>query len=92
MELEFRRILACMKNSDMIQDGEYYVIHADHIHDFYKAIEHYFEDSKLAEIDQNDTKWNYVYSQKSHKEIVENLNYLRLKYNAIINKLERMEK
>lgn len=41
MRAEFNRIYWDMLNSDTIADGEYYVIHADHILAFKMAIENF---------------------------------------------------
>ena len=49
MEEEFKRIYECMRASETVADGEYFVIHADHLHDFEKALEHYFDENKLIE-------------------------------------------
>lgn len=49
------------------------------------------EEKKIPEkIDQNNFEWEYVYS-KSKKEIIKNLNILRLKYNEIINYLNYLK-
>lgn len=45
MKEEFYRLYEAMINSETIADGEYYVIHADHIHDFKMAINNYFKES-----------------------------------------------
>lgn len=88
MKDEFNRIYWAIKNSDVVADGEYYIIHADHIHDLKMAIEHYLEDNnQLKPIDQNDLEWHYTYSYKPQKEIIENINHLRVKVNQIIRKI-----
>ena len=50
------------------------------------------DEKKMPEkIDQNDTKFNYVYSQKNEErieEIIENITYLRLKTNEILDYLK----
>lgn len=50
METEFNRIYWAMRNSDTIADGEYYVIHADHVHDFKMAIDNYLEDKEIEKL------------------------------------------
>lgn len=44
MKEELERILNCMYASDVVLEGEYYLVHADHIHDLEMAILNY--DSK----------------------------------------------
>lgn len=47
------------------------------------------KENKLPEkIDQNNFEWEYIYSKKSNKEIINNLTILRLKYNEIIDYLK----
>ena len=66
-----------MINSDTIADGEYYVIHADHIHDFKRAVDHYFEEDKKIEkldkyVDVSEelaVGWSY-----SEKKLVDKIN------------------
>lgn len=47
MEEELRRILSCMRASDTIQEGEYYVVHTDHLDDLESAINNYFLAKRL---------------------------------------------
>ena len=49
MEEEFKRIYDCISNSEEVMLGEYFLVHADHVHDFKRAIEHYFDESKPIE-------------------------------------------
>ena len=93
MKAEFNRIYWAMINSETIADGEYYVIHTDHIHDFKTAIDNYLEEKhKIEQIDQNDLDWVYLYNKKEMiKEIVHNVGLLRKKVNEIIYELNKME-
>lgn len=91
MRAEFNRIYWNMLNSDTIADGEYYVIHADHIHDFKMAIENYLEEKhKIDQIDQNDLDWIYLYTKKEMvEEIKHNVELLRRKVNEIVYELNK---
>jgi hypothetical protein len=91
MRAEFNRIYWNMLNSDTIADGEYYVIHADHIHDFKKAIDNYLEEKhKIEQIDQNDLDWIYLYTKKEMvEEIKHNVELLRRKVNEIVYALNK---
>lgn len=91
MRAEFNRIYWNMLNSDTIADGEYYVIHADHIHDFKEAIENYLEEKhKIDQIDQNDLDWIYLYTKKEMvEEIKHNVELLRRKVNEIVYELNK---
>lgn len=91
MRAEFNRIYWNMLNSDTIADGEYYVIHADHIHDFKMAIDNYLEEKhKIEQIDQNDLGWIYLYTKKEMvKEIKNNVELLRRKVNEIVYELNK---
>lgn len=54
-----------------------------------KSFEIIEQEHKIPEkIDQNNFEWEYLYSKKSDKNIINNLNILRLKYNEIIDYLE----
>ena len=55
MRAEFNGIYWAMLNSETIADGEYYVIHADHIHDFKMAIDNYLEEKHKIEKIKNYT-------------------------------------
>lgn len=91
MKEELNRIYWAMLNSDTIADGEYYVIHADHIHDFKMAIENYLEEKhKIEQIDQNDLDWVYSYTKKEIiEEIKHNVELLRRKVNEIVYELNK---
>lgn len=91
MREEFNRIYWNMLNSDTIADGEYYVIHADHIHDFKMAIDNYLEEKhKIEQIDQNDLDWIYLYTKKEMvEEIKHNIELLRRKVNEIVYELNK---
>lgn len=91
MREEFNRIYWNMLNSDTIADGEYYVIHADHIHDFKMAIDNYLEEKhKIEQIDQNDLDWIYLYTKKEMvEEIKHNVELLRTKVNEIVYELNK---
>lgn len=91
MRAEFNRIYWKMLNSDTIADGEYYVIHADRIHDFKKAIDNYLEEKhKIEQIDQNDLDWIYLYTKKEMvEEIKHNVELLRRKVNEIVYELNK---
>lgn len=84
MKGEFNRIYWAMINSETIADGEYYVIHADHIHDFKMAIENYLENDnkkikKLTEIQNGD----FLELPDTHD--------IMNKINEIIDKINKME-
>ena len=52
MKEELERILNCICASDVVLGGEYYLVHADHIHDFKMAINYYLEEKhKIEQID-----------------------------------------
>ena len=91
MEEEFKRIYDCMRASETVADGEYFVIHADHLHDFKRAIEHYFDESKPIE-----TYLPYTISDDNLVGLLKSLNVLHEdiadKLNEIINKINRMER
>lgn len=91
MRAEFNRIYWAMLNSETIADGEYYVIHADHIHDFKMAIDNYLEEKhKIEQIDQNDLDWVYLYNKKEMvEEIKHNVELLRRKVNEIVYELNK---
>lgn len=91
MRAEFNRIYWNMLNSDTIADGEYYVIHADHIHDFKRTIDNYLEEKhKIEQIDQNDLDWIYLYTKKEKiEEIKHNVELLRRKVNEIVYELNK---
>ena len=91
MKAEFNRLYQAMLNSDTIADGEYYVIHADHIHDFKMAINYYLEEKhKIEQIDQNDLDWVYSYTKKEMiEEIKHNVELLRRKVNEIVYELNK---
>ena len=77
MKSDFCRLYEVMINSETIADGEYYVIHADHIHDFKMAIKHYFEESngkiELLDIKSSMSGVEIVLEDKIN-EIIRNLN------------------
>ena len=57
--------------------------------DYYEIKDVRIKEKKIPEkIDQNDTKWEYLYSKKDNTEVVNNLNILRLKINEIIDYLK----
>ena len=91
MEAEFKRIYECMRASETVADGEYFVIHADHLHDFARALEHYFDENKLIEkIDPLQKDWMTLDDIKftfSNSEMV-----LVNKINEVIDKVNRMER
>lgn len=91
MKADFNRIYWNMLNSDTIADGEYYVIHADHIRDFKMAIDNYLEEKhKIEQIDQNDLDWIYLYTKKEMvEEIKHNVELLRRKVNEIVYELNK---
>jgi len=91
MKAEFNRIYWAMINSETIADGEYYVIHADHIHDFKMAIDNYLEEKhKIEQIAHNDLDWIYLYTKKEEiKEIAHNVELLRRKVNEIVYELNK---
>ena len=91
MKAEFYKLYWDMINSKTIADGEYYVIHADHIHDFKMAIDNYLEEKhKIEQIDQNDLDWIYLYNKKEIiKEIKHNVELLRRKVNEIVYELNK---
>lgn len=91
MRAEFNRIYWDMLNSDTIADGEYYVIHADHILAFKMAIENFLEEKhKIEQIDQNDLDWIYLYTKKEMvEEIKHNVELLRRKVNEIVYELNK---
>lgn len=91
MRAEFNRIYWDMLNSDTIADGEYYVIHADHIRAFKEAIEKYLEEKhKIDQINQNDLDWIYLYTKKEMaEEIKHNVELLRRKVNEIVYELNK---
>ena len=95
MESEFKRICCCMIDSDTIADGEYYVIHADHIHDFKRAIEHYFEEDKTIESIPDWTVSVGIVDDSNIEEYIHKLfeqeSILYYKINEIIDKINRME-
>lgn len=88
MEMEFRRILKCMLASDVIQKGEYYIIHEDYLLDFKRAIEHYFEETdkieKLNWLDYN-TEFTYNDLNTEFRNICNTVDKL-------IDKVNRMER
>lgn len=100
MEEEFKRIYDCMRASETVADGEYFVIHADHLHDFKRAIEHYFDESKSIEkIGTFKTnKGTYIeYHAYDFVPIEEhplnaNEKVLLRKINEVIDKLNRTER
>lgn len=47
MEEELRRILSCMRASDTIQEGEYYVVPSGHLDDLESAINIYFLSKRI---------------------------------------------
>lgn len=91
MEEEFKRIYDCMRASETVADGEYFVIHADHLHDFEMAIGNYFDENKLIEkIDPLQKDWTTLDDIKftfSNSEMI-----LVNKINEVIDKLNRMER
>ena len=91
MKEELERILNCMCASDVILGGEYYLVHADHIHDFKMAINYYLEEKhKIEQIDQNDLDWVYFYTKKEMiEEIKHNVELLRRKVNEIVYELNK---
>lgn len=91
MRGEFNRIYWAMLNSDTIAGGEYYVIHADHIHDFKMAIDNYLESNKESKV-----KWEEKESLAgvliNDKEILKILarrtEKLKKSLNEIIDRME----
>ena len=91
MKEEFNRLYWAMINSETIADGEYYVIHADHIHDFKMAIDNYLEEKhKIEQIDQNELDWVYLYNKKEMMgQLIHNVELLRRKVNEIVYELNK---
>lgn len=91
MEEEFKRIYDCMRASETVAGGEYFVIHADHLHDFEMAIGHYFDENKLIE-----KYLPYTISDDNFTGLLKSLNVLHEdiadKLNEIIDKLNRTER
>lgn len=98
MEGEFKRIYDCMRASETIVDGEYFVIHADHLHDFEMAIGHYFDENKLIEkvntwvLCDSDFTSRGKYSLKATEIIDSAFEEYSHKINEIIDKLNRTER
>lgn len=91
MKEEFERILNCMCASDVVLEGEYYLVYADLIHDLKMAINYYLEEKhKIEQIDQNDLDWVYFYTKKGMiEEIKHNVELLRRKVNEIVYELNK---
>lgn len=94
MEEEFKRIYDCMRASETVADGEYFVIHADHLHDFEMAIGHYFDENKLIEKIKNYTA-NVGKIDDSNIEryihiLFEQQSEIIHKLDEIINKINRL--
>lgn len=99
MEEEFKRIYDCMRASEVIADGEYFVIHADHLHDFKMAIEYYFNtNNRVKKIDTFKTKtgtylepyqYSFIPIERSPLDINEEV-FLK-KINEIVDKINEME-
>lgn len=91
MEEEFKRIYDCISNSEEVLGGEYFLVHADHVHDFKRALEHYFDESKPIE-----RYLPYTISDDNFAGLLKSLNVLHEdiadKLNEIIDKLNRMER
>ena len=91
MKEELERILNCMYASDVVLEGEYYLVHEDHIHDFKAAIDNYLEEKhKIEQIDQNDLDWIYLYNKKEMMgQLIHNVELLRRKVNEIVYELNK---
>lgn len=91
MEEEFKGIYERMRASEVIADGEYFVIHADHLRNFKMAIKYYFDESKPIE-----KYLPYTISDDNLVGLLKSLNVLHEdiadKLNEIIDKLNRMER
>ena len=89
MEEELRRILNCMKNSDIIQEGEYYVVHADHIDDLESCLDFYFGKNYITFLSLP------TIDDKNFKDLQKSINVLNNeienKINEIINKINYEE-
>lgn len=96
MEEAFKRIYDCMRTSEVIADGEYFVIHADHLHDFKRVIEHYFDENKLIEKIKNYTVNVGAVDDSNIENYIHILFYQQSeiihKLDEIIDKLNRMER
>ena len=87
MKSEFNRLYWAMINSDTIADGEYYVIHADHIHDFKMAIDNYLEEKhkiELLEPKRYTENGIEIIGSPSKK-------LMAIKINEIIDRINKME-
>lgn len=94
MEEEFKRIYDCISNSEEVLLGEYFLVHADHVHDFKMALEHYFDENVLIEKIKNYTA-NVGKIDDSNIEryihiLFEQQSEIIHKLDEIINKINRL--
>lgn len=90
MEEEFKRIYDCISNSEEGLLGEYFLVHADHVHDFKRALEHYFDENALIE-KLDDRYYDEVNKCFCGRQMLGET-VLVDKINEIIDKLNRTER